>query len=204
MAWRKAERQRLISLRLTLSSMERRTAAACIAASLDRLIGPLAGRILSFYWPLRGEPDLRPWFSDFTGENGWASLPVVVSRNAPLVFRTWCRGEKLMPGVWNIPCPQQGRVVVPDIVIVPVVGFDDACFRLGYGGGYFDRTLAAINPRPVVIGVGYELAYLPTIHPLSHDVPMGAIVTEQRVLRPHNDVAQLRDGEHLPEVEMGA
>lgn len=182
-AWRRQERQRLIDLRLKLSQAERQGFAARIAGSLDRLIGPLAGRTLSYYWPMRGEPDLRPWFGRLHGANGIASLPVVVEKGTPLVFRAWTQGEKLTPGVWNIPVPEHGREVTPDIVVAPVVGFDDACYRLGYGGGYFDRTLAAFQRRPIVIGVGYEAMRIPTIHPLPHDIPMDAIVTEHGVQR---------------------
>jgi len=63
-------------------------------------------------------------------------------------------------------------------VLAPLVGFDRACYRLGYGGGYFDRTLASLSPRPLAIGVGFEFQSLETIHPQSFDVPMDAIVTD--------------------------
>jgi len=79
--------------------------------------------------------------------------------------------------VWKIPYPAEGAVVVPDVAIAPLVGFDRECYRLGYGGGYFDRTLAGLAPCPVAIGVGYPETALPTIFPQPHDVPMGVIVT---------------------------
>jgi len=71
--------------------------------------------------------------------------------------------------------------VLPDLVLMPVVGFDPANFRLGYGGGYFDRTLAALSPRPRSIGIGFELSRLPTVHPQPHDLAMDVIVTEASV-----------------------
>jgi 5,10-methenyltetrahydrofolate synthetase len=86
--------------------------------------------------------------------------------------------------VWNIPIPAEGALVVPDVAIAPVVGFDPQCYRLGYGGGFFDRTLAALTPGPRVFGVGYELQSLASIHPLEHDIAMQAIVTEAGVHRP--------------------
>jgi len=89
-----------------------------------------------------------------------------------------------VPGLCKIPVPADGDDVVPNIVIAPVVGFDEACFSLGYGGGFFDRTLAALAPRPVIIGVGYAQAAMTTIHPLPHDVPMDVIVIEREIILP--------------------
>lgn len=112
-----------------------------------------------------------------------SALPVVVvQRNTPLAFRSWRRGEALQPGVWNIPVPSDGAVVTPDIVNAPAVGFDPACYRLGYGGGYFDRTLAAFSRPPRIIGVAYARQAIRTIYPQAHDVPMDMIVTEAGVV----------------------
>jgi len=81
-------------------------------------------------------------------------LPVVTEKRRPLIFRSWRVGEELIRGVLNIPVPQHGEERQPDIVIAPVVGFDNECLRLGFGGGYFDRTLASLASKPFVIGVG--------------------------------------------------
>jgi 5,10-methenyltetrahydrofolate synthetase len=83
--------------------------------------------------------------------------------------------------VWNIPIPEIRDIVVPQAVLAPLVGFDRQCYRLGYGGGYFDRTLATLSPRPLAIGVGYEISQLETIFPQSFDIPMDVIVTEARI-----------------------
>jgi 5-formyltetrahydrofolate cyclo-ligase len=80
--------------------------------------------------------------------------------------------------VWNIPVPKKRDAVIPDAVLAPLVGFDRQCYRLGYGGGYFDRTLASLSPRPLAIGVGFELSQIETIYPQSFDVPMDVVVTE--------------------------
>ena len=109
------------------------------------------------------------------------ALPVVVERNAPLAFHAWAPGEPLEKGFWNIPVPKNARAVQPDIILSPVVGFDPHCFRLGYGGGYFDRTLAVLTHEPVVLGVGYASASIPTIFPQPHDIALEAIVTEAGV-----------------------
>jgi 5,10-methenyltetrahydrofolate synthetase len=105
------------------------------------------------------------------------ALPVVVAKGAPLVFREWRPGARLARGVWNIPFPADGTVVIPDVVIAPLVGYDAACYRLGYGGGFFDRTLASLAPKALAIGVGFPAGAIPTIYPQPHDIPMDCIVT---------------------------
>jgi 5-formyltetrahydrofolate cyclo-ligase len=89
-------------------------------------------------------------------------------------------------GVWNIPIPAEGQAVDPDVLIAPLVGFDSAKYRLGYGGGFYDRTIASRPTKPLVIGVGFAFARLATIYPQAHDVPMDIIVTEEGV-RPDTD-----------------
>ena len=179
--WRKAERQRLIEERMRLDAADRRRFAEQIAAGLDEVIGDGAGQTVSIYWPFRGEPDLRPWMEHVSARGGRCALPVVVARDAPLLFRAWQPGAPLDRGVWNIPVPPEGTEVTPEIVIAPVVGFDPACDRLGYGGGFFDRTLAVLPGRPRIIGVGYAQAAIPSIYPQPHDVPMDLIVTERGI-----------------------
>ena len=177
--WRTAERERLITLRLAIPAEERRRFSATIAGELDRLLGDVSGKIVAAYLPFRGEPDLRPWIEGLAARGATAALPIVAAPRSPLVFRTWRRGEPLQPGVWNIPVPVAGETAVPDIVIAPVVGYDEACFRLGHGGGFYDRTLAALARRPRILGVGYRCLALRTIYPQPHDIPMDTIVTEE-------------------------
>lgn len=176
--WRKAERDRLISARLAIPAETRASFALAIAAGLDAAIGDVGDRTVSLYWPFRGEPDLRPWLASVDERGGRAALPVVVEKAKPLVFRAYRPGDPLEKGVWNIPIPARGEPVIPDIVIAPVVGFDPGRYRLGYGGGFFDRTLAALPRKPLVIGVGYDMQSIPTIYAQPHDIPMDRIVTE--------------------------
>lgn len=177
--WRKAERERLIAARLALPADTRAAYAQTIAAKLDRLVGQLAGETVALYWPFRGEPDLRGWAETVRARGGQIALPVVVEKGQPLIFRIWRPGEKLEKGVWNIPVPAAGEPVVPDIVVSPVVGFDAHNYRLGYGGGFYDRTLAALPRRPrVIVGVGYAMQRIATIYPHEHDIAMDAVVTE--------------------------
>jgi 5,10-methenyltetrahydrofolate synthetase len=176
--WRKAERERLIAARLAVSADARAAMSRRIAEGLDAVIGYLAGRMVSLYWPFRGEPDLRPWMASIKARGGRSALPVVVEKGQPLVFRAYAPGDRLEKGVWNIPVPAQGDPVLPDIVVAPIVGIDPGHYRLGYGGGFFDRTLAAMPFKPLVIGVGYELQRIATIYPQPHDIPMDRVVTE--------------------------
>jgi 5-formyltetrahydrofolate cyclo-ligase len=176
--WRKAERERLIAARLAVSADTRSAMSQRIAKALDGVIGELAGRMVSLYWPFRGEPDLRPWIATVNERGGRTALPIVVEKGQPLIFRPYKSGDRMEKGIWNIPIPAEGDPVLPDIVIAPIVGVDPMNFRLGYGGGFFDRTLAAMPFKPLVIGVGYELQRIPTIHPQPHDIPMDRIVTE--------------------------
>jgi 5,10-methenyltetrahydrofolate synthetase len=188
--WRRAERERLIAARLAIDASLRLDHAARIASGLDEVLRHVEGKTVSTYWPFRGEPDLRDWMETVAARGGRCALPVVVAKAAPLVFRSWRQGEPLERGVWNIPVPASGAPVVPDIVIAPVVGFDPLCYRLGYGGGFFDRTLAAMAHMPVFIGVGYAAAAIPTICPQPHDIPMHMVVTETGIVRPGDAPAQ--------------
>ncbi len=182
MRWRKAERKRLIAERFEIESSQRRAFAERIGARVEELLGEVRGVTLSAYWPIRGEPDLRALLERLSSRGAITSLPVVVEKRRPLAFRSWTPGDKLERGVWNIPVPAAGENVIPDIVIAAVVGFDAGCYRLGYGGGYYDRTLAA--RKPLVLGVGYSRAAIPTIYPQWHDIPMDRIVTEEGVVDP--------------------
>jgi 5-formyltetrahydrofolate cyclo-ligase len=116
--------------------------------------------------------------TSINARGGRTALPIVVEKGQPLIFRAYVPGDRLEKGVWNIPIPAEGDPVLPDIVISPIVGIDPRNYRLGYGGGFFDRTLAAMPFKPLVIGVGYEHQRIATIYPQPHDIPMDRIVTE--------------------------
>lgn len=176
--WRKAERQRLIEMRLAINAEERKRRAGRIASLLDLAIARFGGRIIGAYWPFRGEPDLRDWMIRVIERGGRIALPVVIRNGWPLEYRIWSPGDPLERGVWNILSPSRGPAVQPDVVIAPVVGFDDADYRLGYGGGFFDRTLAAMRRKPMIVGVGYAESRIPTIHPQPHDIPMDVVLTD--------------------------
>ncbi|MBU3030608.1 5-formyltetrahydrofolate cyclo-ligase [Paracoccus marinaquae] len=181
--WRRAERDRLRAARRGLSIAERQRADAALSRSLrellrDRFDGA-RGLVLSAYWPIKGEPDLRPLMTDLHLGGVEIALPVVETRAAPLIFRRWTPETRMIRGHWNIPVPPpEAPSVIPAIVLAPLLGWSGDGFRLGYGGGYFDRTLAALKPRPFAIGIGFEAARLPTIYPQPHDIPLNVILTE--------------------------
>ena len=176
--WRKAERKRLLDQRLLMTAGDRRTRSKRIGKGIDRAAGDIDGLVVAAYWPFRCEPDLRDWQRDAMARGARIALPVVIRKGWPLEFRIWSPGDRLERGAWNILVPAGGPPVEPDIVIAPGVGFDRDRYRLGYGGGFFDRTLAAMNRKPLVIGVGYAEARLETIYPQPHDIPMNVIVTD--------------------------
>lgn len=175
--WRTAERERLIATRLALPTAEREEHARLVARDLELLILVRLATIISVYWPFRGEPDLRPWMTAASAKGLRMALPVVIAKGQPLVFREWEPGARLERGLWNIPFPADGAVVVPTVVVAPLVGFDPDGYRLGYGGGFFDRTLAALSPTPLAIGVGHPAGAIATIYPQPHDIPMDWILT---------------------------
>jgi 5,10-methenyltetrahydrofolate synthetase len=155
---------------------ERTALTEAIARQLEALIAPLRDPTVSVYWPIRGEPDLRDWLARMHGAGVRFALPVVVAPATPLEFRSWTPGCRMEHGVWRIPQPAERRLVIPTVAIAPLVGYDAGCCRLGYGGGFFDRTLASLTPRALAIGIGYPQLALPTIFPQSFDVPMDWIL----------------------------
>jgi 5-formyltetrahydrofolate cyclo-ligase len=180
--WRRGERERLIALRQGLPADERRRWGQRIEAELRAVLVERPG-ILGVYWPFRAEFDPRPVIDWAVAEGRIVALPVVVDKRGPLEYRAWRPGETLVDGVWKIPVPEKRDVVTPAIVLAPLVGFDAAGYRLGYGGGYFDRTLAVLSPRASAIGIGFAVQELATIYPQPFDVPMDLIVTEKGTRR---------------------
>ena len=135
--------------------------------------------VLGIYWPFRSEIDVRELAHRHIEAGGIVALPVVVEKNATVQFWRWRPEVPMSRGLFNIPIPAECEVVAPDVLIVPLVGFDRAGYRLGYGGGYYDRTLAASEPRPRTLAIAFAEAELETIHPQPHDIPMTRIITDR-------------------------
>jgi 5,10-methenyltetrahydrofolate synthetase len=182
-SWRRAQRERLIAERAALDSVTLERWRHRIDAFLERSFPGLAGRRVAFCWPIKNEYDARHLGRTLRERGSLTALPVVVAPKQPLVFREWHPGVKLAHGALDIPYPVGSREVVPEAVLLPMNGWDPQGYRLGYGAGFFDRTLASLAARPVVIGISYEQARLPTIHPQAWDIPVDYLVTERGVYR---------------------
>ncbi len=181
--WRSAERARLRAERQGLSVEARARISAALGGHLRDLLaaqfGDLRGKVFSGYWPIKGEPDLRAVMADLHAAGVTVCLPLVEQKASPLVFRHWTPETQMVRGDWNIPVPPpEAAICTPEIALAPLVGWDGNGYRLGYGGGYFDRTLGALAPRPFTIGIGFQSARLATIYPQPHDIILTAILTE--------------------------
>lgn len=178
--WRRAERSRLLAARKEPDRDAYVRWSEAIELHLVEQLSGFTPKLLGAYWPHRDEYDPMPLAAWHAGRNGDVALPAVVARGQPLEYRPWSPDVPMAPGRFSfgIPEPVNGPAVVPNLMLVPLLGFDAAGYRLGYGGGYFDRTLAAWLVRPKTIGVGFEIGRLPTIHPQPHDIPLDMIVTE--------------------------
>lgn len=178
-------RRRLIAARETLDAAEHARRSAALEAHLEALLARLAPPTLGFCWPYRGEFDARAlvmrWLAGDAARR--AALPVVAARGAPLAWRRWTPGCPLADDVHGIPYPVHGEALVPQLLLIPCNGFDARGTRLGYGAGYFDRTLAAMAPPPLAVGVAFELARVDDLQPQAHDRPMDWLVTEGGAVR---------------------
>lgn len=177
---RKVLRQALIARREALTADERLQLTAALNTHLLELLERLPARTLGFCWPYRGEADILPavstWLAADTHRQ--AALPVVPETPGPLRFHRWQPGAAMQPDRFGIPQPVEHVTLDTDLLLVPVNGFDAKGYRIGYGGGYFDRTLASLSPQPVTVGVGFELSRLESIEPQAHDRPLDWLVTE--------------------------
>jgi 5-formyltetrahydrofolate cyclo-ligase len=181
--WRKEQRNALLERRIDASRESKKTWTAAVERYVREILGRMKPQTIGFYLPFKHEIDARPLVRELL-EKGWsAGLPVVIDKKGPLEFRAWRHGILMTPGVYDIPVPAERKIVKPSVLLVPLVGFDGANYRLGYGGGYYDRTIAAMLPRPTTIGMGFELSRLETIYPQTHDLPLDVVVTESGVKR---------------------
>ena len=185
-ALRRALRERLLAAREALSPERCEQHSAAIRRHLRDAFPQLAAQRVAFCWPIRNEPDLRPLMADWlaAAQPGFmALLPVAEGPARPLVFRAWTPASAMTADYYGIPAPLEGEAATPQALLIPVNAFDAQGYRLGYGGGFFDRTLAALRPAPLSLGIGFELARVASVHPQAHDVALDAVVTEAGVFR---------------------
>jgi 5-formyltetrahydrofolate cyclo-ligase len=135
------------------------------------------------YWPIKGEFDALPALFRWTeaGSARRIGLPVIDRDSKQLRFHIWYPGCPMEEDAFGIPKPKDTEVFAPTLLLVPCVGYGPKGARLGYGGGFYDRTLAALSPRPFTVGAGYSHGFVPWLEPEPHDVPLDAILTEDGV-----------------------
>ncbi len=171
-------RRTAIARREAMTATAREALTARLEVHLAKVLDALQPQCLAFCWPFRGEPDLRHFMGRWLAANPsrQAALPVVIDRHRAMVFRAWAPATRLVPDRHGIPYPPTGPELRPQVVLVPLNAFDAAGYRIGYGGGYFDRTLA--ETEMVAVGVGFEIGRVSNALPQAHDRPMQWIVTE--------------------------
>ncbi|MDO7596126.1 MAG: 5-formyltetrahydrofolate cyclo-ligase [Pseudomonadota bacterium] len=152
--WRHQQREQLIESRIAVGGFQRKIWQQEILLKLHDVLKDMELGIIAFYWPFKGEIDCRELISDMLQQGWLAALPAVTKLNSPLEFRQWTPETALIPGVWEIPVPQSRTIVMPDLMLIPLLGFDGYQYRRGYGGGYYDRTVIDLQPSPIKIGMG--------------------------------------------------
>jgi len=177
-AWRKAERARLIALRMAAPAAEHARWSQAIDARLRSTFPFGRGWVIGLCWPFQAEFDARPVAAHFRERGARLALPAVVGKAQPLAFYEWWPGAPLKTGVYGLEVPDGTARLVPDALLVPPVGLGRQGDRLGYGGGFYDRTLASLEPRPITIAHPFELSRIPTTTPQAHDILMDFVVTE--------------------------
>ncbi|AEG91825.1 5-formyltetrahydrofolate cyclo-ligase [Ramlibacter tataouinensis] len=187
---KKALRAQLVQARLAMP--DRLRAASELQRVMRIWLVGRADTVIGAYWPIKGEfdplPALHRWKED--GELQGRpqprriGLPVVDKLHKTLKFHAWFPGCPMEEDAYGIPKPKDTEVIVPTLLFVPCVGYGPGGFRLGYGGGFYDRTLAELRPRPFTVGLGFCNAFLPDLEPEPHDVPLDAILNDNGVVWP--------------------
>jgi 5-formyltetrahydrofolate cyclo-ligase len=144
---------------------------------------PPPGALIGGFWPMGAEIDTRPLLDALHARGHGIALPVTPPRGQPLIFRPWSPGTAMARGPMGTQHPAAGDPVTPDWLIIPLLAFDRTGARLGYGGGYYDRTLALL-PQATAIGVAYATQEIPQVPTGPHDVRLAAIATERGMIRP--------------------
>ena len=187
---KKALREKLIAQRLNLPD---RRQSSDLLQQVVRIW--LVGRqdvVIGAYWPIKGEfdplPALHRWKEDGElidqPEPRRIGLPVVDKVHKTLTFHVWYPGCQMEEDAYGIPKPKDTEIIVPTLLFVPCLGYGPGGYRLGYGGGFYDRTLATLQPKPFTVGLGFTHGYLDELDPEAHDVPLDAILNDNGAVWP--------------------
>lgn len=177
-------REKAREQRATVDGAARIDAAKAAAAHFGKSV-PLSGdAVVAAYWPIRDELDSKPLLLEMMDAGRTVCLPVIMGDARPLVFKVWEPDAPLFESGFGTLAPSElAPDAVPDVVIIPLLGFDRAGTRLGYGRGYYDRTIAAMETKPLMVGYAFSAQELPEIPREDHDVPLDFLVTEAGVRR---------------------
>jgi 5-formyltetrahydrofolate cyclo-ligase len=173
-------RRMLLADRQAIRAEVRQQFDAAIAQRVFAWWNANPAQVLGVYWPIRSEPDLRTAYTELASSGAQLALPIVAVKDAPLQFAAWTPGEPLVKDGMGVMVPATIRVLHPDALLIPCVGFNDARVRLGYGGGFYDRTLA-VAPRPLAVGIAYSVGRC-EFESAAHDIALDDIITEQSPL----------------------
>jgi len=186
----KAALRKIMRARRAAIPSETRAAASIslrdgLTAWLPREKFARADEVIAGYWPIRDELDPRPAMQVFAQRGHRLALPVSIAKREPLVFRAWLPGDPLAPDIMGIQAPLSGAPeVVPWLVLVPMLAFDTSCRRLGYGAGFYDRTLATLRARveTLAVGLAFDAQEVERVPVAEGDEPLDQVVTERMVI----------------------
>ncbi|MBY0500192.1 MAG: 5-formyltetrahydrofolate cyclo-ligase [Nitrosomonas sp.] len=176
--WKKHQRKRLISARENIPEKTHWEWSQAISGNLMQKLPHPQKMIIGIYCPFRGEYDPRSIARYLIQNGATLALPEIIGKDTPLCFREWSIDTPMKNGAYDIPIPVDTQIVRPDAVIIPMVGFDQRGYRLGYGSGFFDRTLASYQRQPLSLGVAFEMQRLEDTYPQAHDIAMHYVITE--------------------------
>ena len=187
---KRALRKELVEQRLNMPDREQR--CDLLQRVLRIWLVNRPDTVIGAYWPIKGEfdplPALHRWKEDGEltdqAQLRRIGLPVVDKLHQTLKFHAWFPGCPMEEDAYGIPKPKDTEVIVPTLLFVPCVGYGVGGYRLGYGGGFYDRTLAQLEPRPFTVGLGYTAGFVPDFEPEPHDVPLDAILNDNGVVWP--------------------
>jgi 5-formyltetrahydrofolate cyclo-ligase len=187
---KRALRKILVEQRLQLPDRAERIAALQQVMRVWLIDRP--DTVIGAYWPIKGEFDPLPalfrWkeaeTSSIDGKHRRIGLPVVNKQHKTLTFHAWYPGCAMEEDAYGIPKPKDTEIITPTLLFVPCVGYGPGGYRLGYGGGFYDRTLATLQPKPFTCGLGYGPGFIDDFEPEPHDLPLDAILNDYGVVWP--------------------